>query len=91
MLKLELIGSANSAVDIGSLIKAYEEQYFQLKIDDNLSLLDNEQIQNLRRELSVRGNFVVSLLNGLEKLDERERSVRELALRKGLAHLGGID
>ena len=91
LLKLDLTGSAESAVDVGSLIKAYEEQFFLLKIVDNLSLLDSKQIENLRSEVSVRGNFVDSLLNGLDKLDDRERSLRELALRNGLAHLGGID
>ena len=91
LLKLELTGSAENTIDVDSLLKAYEEQFFLLKIVDNLSLLDSKQIANLRSEVSVRGNFVDSLLNGLEKLDERERSLRELALRKGLAHLGGID
>ena len=90
LLKLELTGSANSVVDVDSLINAYEEQFFLLLIDDKLSLLDSELIENLRREMSVRGNFVDSLLSGLEELDGRERSMRELALRKGLAHLGGI-
>ncbi|TFB10412.1 DNA repair exonuclease [Candidatus Marinimicrobia bacterium MT.SAG.3] len=91
LLKLELTGSAESTVDVDSLLKAYEEQFFLLKIVDNLSLLDSKRIEILRSEVSVRGNFVDSLLNGLEKLDDRERSLRELALRKGLAHLGGID
>ena len=91
LLKLELTGSVNSVVDITSLLNAYEERFFLLKIDDNLSLLESEQIENLRSEVSVRGNFVDSLLNGLEDLDSRERKVRELALRKGLAHLGEID
>ncbi len=91
LLKLELTGSANSVVDIDSLLNAYEEQFFLLKIEDNLSLLDSGQIENLRSELSIRGNFVDSLLNGLEDLDSRGRRLRELALRKGLAHLGGID
>lgn len=90
LLKLELTGSANSVVDSDSLINAYEEQFFLLLIDDNLSLLDSKQIENLRKEMSVRGNFVDSLLSGLEDLDSRERSLRELALRKGLAQLGGI-
>ena len=91
LLKLELTGSVNSVVDIASLLNAYEERFFMLKIDDNLSLLDSEQIENLRSEMSVRGKFVDSLLDGLEDTDERERSLRELALRKGLAHLGGVD
>lgn len=90
LLKLELTGSANSVVDIDSLINAYEERFFFLLIDDKLSLLESGQIENLRREVSVRGNFVDSLLGGLEDLDSRERSLRELALRKGLAHLGGV-
>ena len=91
LLRLELTGSASSVVAVGSLINAYEEQFYLLTIDDNLSLLDSERIESLRKEMSVRGNFVDSLLNGLEELDSRERSLRELALRKGLAHLGGID
>ena len=89
LLKLELTGSANSVVDVDSLLKAYEEQFFLLLIDDKLSLLDSLLIENLRMEVSVRGNFVDSLLSGLEELDSREHTVRELALRKGLAHLGG--
>jgi len=73
-----------------ALKKAYEDQFFHLELKDEISIIGSESIELIKKEKTVRGAFVAKLIDGINKLDEREQKVRELALRKGLESLGGI-
>lgn len=88
ILRLELTGTAGEMPEVAALIKAYRKQFFRLKIIDTVSIIGSEQIERIRDENSVRGMFVTKLLDGIDKVEDNERKVRELALRRGLESLG---
>ena len=90
LLQLKLTGTIGSVLDVAALRAAYEEQFFYLDLRDETSIVDSELIKLIQSENNVRGAFVTMLMDGMDDLDEREKKVRELALRKGLESLGGI-
>ena len=90
LLKLKLTGSTGTIPESSALKSAYEDQYFHLELKDEISIIGSESIELIMKEKTVRGAFVSKLINGSENLEEREKKVRELALRKGLESLGGI-
>ena len=74
-----------SAVELAALIRKGEASVREV-MTDHL-----EQIERIKDENSVRRMFVTKLLDGIDKVEDNERRIRELALRRGLESLGTRD
>ncbi len=92
MLRLELTGTPFFPVHLENLEEQLADDFFYVEISNRAKFFEESFVESVAREATVRGAFIRRMQKRREEASgEREKTVLEQAMLKGLAALEGSD
>lgn len=90
IVRVRLVGASAGAMDVDALRASLVNDFYFLEVIDETTMLDDETVDMLAREPTVRGEFVRRMRKNMaEASDETQRLLFSRALRRGLAAFEG--
>lgn len=90
IVQVRLVGAAPGFIDVEALAAKLATDFYFLEVIDDTSMLDDNVVERLALEPTVRGEFVRRMRARIaDAADDAQRELAARALRRGLAALGG--